>query len=171
MAFQWRNFCLDFERRPKIVIGANVYDSLHWNAFYFLRAAPEAYGSSQARGQIGARAVDLHHSHSNTGSLTHWVRPGIEPVSSWILVSFLTADQPQELHGMLLSTVHELWFLLLKMAFWDYIVYTPIPRMGKLRYKVVKSLGYRPTARRCAAKVRTSGPGSRALPWVIIFRL
>jgi len=28
--------------------------------------------------------------HSNAGPLTHWARPGIEPVSSWILVGFLT---------------------------------------------------------------------------------
>ena len=27
--------------------------------------------------------------HSNAGSLTHLVRPGIEPASSWILVRFL----------------------------------------------------------------------------------
>ena len=63
----------------------------------FLRAAPTTYGSSQARGQIGAVNASLHHSHSNTGSkmclrptpqlnagsLTHRVRPGIEPTSSW----------------------------------------------------------------------------------------
>ena len=39
--------------------------------FYFLllfRAAPAAYGSSPARGQIGAAATGLHDSHSNTGS-------------------------------------------------------------------------------------------------------
>jgi len=37
--------------------------------FYVLlfRAAPSAYGGSQARG-IGAMAAGLHHSHSNTGS-------------------------------------------------------------------------------------------------------
>ena len=34
----------------------------------FFRAAPEAYGSSQATGQIGAAAASLHHSYSNTGS-------------------------------------------------------------------------------------------------------
>ena len=28
--------------------------------------------------------------HGNTRSLTHWVRPGIESASSWILVGFLT---------------------------------------------------------------------------------
>ena len=35
--------------------------------FLFL-AAPVAYGSSQARGQIRAAAAGLHHSHSNTRS-------------------------------------------------------------------------------------------------------
>ena len=55
--------------------------------FLLFRAAPEAHGGSQARGQIGATAAGLCHSHSNgriqamsvtyttahgnTGSLTH----------------------------------------------------------------------------------------------------
>ena len=66
------------------------------------RAALKAYGGSQARGQIRATAAGLHHSHSNirsepllrptpqliatAGSLTHGVRPGIEPATSRILV-------------------------------------------------------------------------------------
>ena len=37
----------------------------------FFRAAPEAYGSSQARGPIGVVAAGLHLSHSNTRSETH----------------------------------------------------------------------------------------------------
>ena len=36
--------------------------------FFLFRAAPSAYGSSQARDQIGAIAASLHHSHSNVGS-------------------------------------------------------------------------------------------------------
>ena len=36
-----------------------------------LRAAPEAYGRSQARGPIGAVAASLHHSHSNAKSEPH----------------------------------------------------------------------------------------------------
>ena len=36
--------------------------------FYFFRAAPATYGNSQARGQIGATAAGLHHSHNNAGS-------------------------------------------------------------------------------------------------------
>ena len=42
--------------------------------FLLFRAAPVAYGVSQARGQIGATAAGLHHSHSNTGSEPH-LRP------------------------------------------------------------------------------------------------
>ena len=34
----------------------------------FSRAAPAAYGGSQARGPIGAVVAGLHHSHSNGGS-------------------------------------------------------------------------------------------------------
>ena len=36
--------------------------------FLLFRAAPVAYGGSQARGPIGAVATGLHHSHSNVGS-------------------------------------------------------------------------------------------------------
>ena len=36
--------------------------------FLIFRAAPVAYGGSQARGQIGVIAAGLRHSHSNTGS-------------------------------------------------------------------------------------------------------
>ena len=40
-------------------------------SFFFVclfRAASLAYGGSQTRGQIGAAAASLHHSHSNMGS-------------------------------------------------------------------------------------------------------
>ena len=65
--------------------------------FFLLSRAPAAYGSSQARGWIGAAASGLHHSHCNTGSLTHWVRPGIEPASSLLLVRFIMAESQWEL--------------------------------------------------------------------------
>ena len=38
---------------------------------FLLRDAPMAYGSSQARDQIGVTAAGLHHSHSNAGSKLH----------------------------------------------------------------------------------------------------
>ena len=58
-----------------------------------------AYGSSWAKGWIGAVAAGLCHSHGNTcatacsniSSLTHWVRTGIEPASSWTLCQVLTS--------------------------------------------------------------------------------
>ena len=39
--------------------------------FFLFQAAPAAYGSSQARGQIGNAATSLHHSHSNAGAEPH----------------------------------------------------------------------------------------------------
>ena len=36
---------------------------------------------------------------SNTGSLTHWARPGMEPASSWMLVRFASAEPRWELLG------------------------------------------------------------------------
>ena len=38
---------------------------------FIFRATPAVYGSSQARGQTGASAAGLHHSHSNVGSEPH----------------------------------------------------------------------------------------------------
>ena len=56
-------------------------------------AAPAAYGGSQVRGGIGAIAAHLHQSHSNarsnTGYLTPWARPWIEPATSWFLVGLV----------------------------------------------------------------------------------
>ena len=60
-----------------------------FSLFFFFRATLAACGSSQARSQVGATAAGLHHSHSNTRSLTHWARPGIKPTSSWFPVRFL----------------------------------------------------------------------------------
>ena len=45
--------------------------------FLLFRAPPVAFGSSQARGQIGA-AAGLHHSHSNMESKLHlWPTPQV----------------------------------------------------------------------------------------------
>ena len=81
---------------------------LGFGFFFFFsllfRATPATNVSSQARGQIGATAASLYHSHSNTGSLTHWARPGIEPTSSCILVGFITIEPQQELPRELFYT-------------------------------------------------------------------
>ena len=77
-----------------------------------------AYGRSQARAQTRAAAASLYHSHGNsrsephlwpipqltatytiahTRSLTHWMRPGIKPASSWVLAGFVTVEPQGEL--------------------------------------------------------------------------
>lgn len=75
--------------------------------FWFFRATPmaQAHGGSQARGwtravaawptpqpqqcQIRATSATYITAHSNTRSLTHWVRSGMEPMSSWIPAGFV----------------------------------------------------------------------------------
>ena len=47
--------------------------------------------------QIQATSSTYTMAHENTGSLTHWVRPGIKPVSSRVLVRFITTEPQQEL--------------------------------------------------------------------------
>ena len=87
--------------------------------FFFGGGSPTAYGGSQARSQIGtvaanwsccrrptpqpqqrriqAMSVTCATAHGNTQSSTHWVRPGIAPASSWILVRFVSTEPRQEL--------------------------------------------------------------------------
>ena len=78
--------------------------------FFFFRATPGAYGSSQARNLIGAVAASLQHSHSNTRakpSATYTTAHGnagsltgagmVVATSSWILVRFVTNETQQEL--------------------------------------------------------------------------
>ena len=45
--------------------------TLFFFLFAFSRAAPTAYGGSQARGLIGVVAASLHQSYSNTRSELH----------------------------------------------------------------------------------------------------
>ena len=47
------------------------YFILFYFILVFFRAAPAAYGGSQARGLIGAVAASLHQSHSKAGSELH----------------------------------------------------------------------------------------------------
>ena len=48
-----------------------IFFFFFFGLFAILWAAPAAYGSSQARGWIGAVAIGLRQSHSNTGSKLH----------------------------------------------------------------------------------------------------
>ena len=84
--------------------------------FFKFRAAGAAYGSSQARGSnqncscwpvpqpqqqgIWAAFATYTTAQGNTGSLTHWARPGIEHASSWVLVGFVSAKSQQKVPGL-----------------------------------------------------------------------
>ena len=49
--------------------------------------------------QLGIQAASVTYitAHGNTGFLTHWAGPGIEPVSSWIPVRLVAAEPQKEL--------------------------------------------------------------------------
>ena len=84
--------------------------SLLFFSFFFFSflGHTAAFGSARASCCLGATAAGLHHSscqrwiwaesvtytraQSNTGSLTYWVRPGIEPASSRILVGIISTE-------------------------------------------------------------------------------
>ena len=85
-------------------------------SFCLFRDTPTAYGGSQARGPTRAVADSLCRNHSSgpelcpqptpeltaTRSLTHWARPGIEPMSSWTPVK---QNPPHDLMGLLILEV------------------------------------------------------------------
>ena len=73
----WRMYIAtnNIQAFPFFGIWADIYLRCFPSDFFPLRAAPEAYGSSQARGWIGAAAADLHHSHSNARS-----KPTLQPM-------------------------------------------------------------------------------------------
>ena len=56
---------------------------LNWNCSRWHIPQPQQH-------QAWATSVTHTTAHSNTGSLTQWVRPEIEPTSSWILVGLIT---------------------------------------------------------------------------------
>ena len=100
-------------------MGMPIYLFIYLFIFLLFGAVPVAYGGSQARDQIGGTAAGLRHSHNNarfwatsatystahgnTGSLTQWARPGIEPATSWFLVWFVSTVPQQELCSLPLS--------------------------------------------------------------------
>ena len=85
--------------------------------FYFLifllfRAAPMANGGSLARGLIRMLPPAYTTAHGNTRSLTYWVRPGIEPATSWFLVGFVATVPWRELLYWFLNLLGENLFSL-----------------------------------------------------------
>ena len=99
--------------------GENCFFVFFFFFFLAFRAAPAAYGGSQAWGGIRVAAAGLHHSHSNPGSGPRlqptpqlMATPDLSPTGrgqgSWILVGFVTAEPRWELQNRcsLLETPH-----------------------------------------------------------------
>ena len=107
--------------KKKIIIVRKLggLSSILFFDFLLFRAKPVAYGGSQPRGWIGAASgwptpqpqqckipamsVAYTTAHGNTGFSTRWVRPGIEPASSWFLVGFVNHCTTTGTPGLLLE--------------------------------------------------------------------
>ena len=112
------------DRCESFYIFGNVYSFFGWiwglppwckpSSFFFFfglfRAAPwhmevpklgveselhlPAYATATATPDLNC-VCDLPHSSGNAVSLIHWVRPGMEPATSWMLFRFVTVAEPQ----------------------------------------------------------------------------
>ena len=99
------------------------------------RAAPAAYGGSQARKsnwscslqlipqpeqcQIQTLVVTYTTAHGNARFLTHWARPGIEPASSWMLVRFVFTEPWWELHPVFFFRIKCIWSIWIQSVLTD----------------------------------------------------
>ena len=100
--------CLFFEVlwHPFALLGSEDFGNFYPSIFFNLLTARcgvwkfPGQGSNQScscwpmaepwQSRIRAPSLNYTTAHGNTGSLIHWVKSGIEPTSSWILVGFVT---------------------------------------------------------------------------------
>ena len=82
---------------------------LNWSYSWWPMPQPQQWG-------IWAMSGTYTTAHSNAGSLTLWVGPRIEPMSSWILVKFVTSKPQWELQQWLL--LFQFGFLLFLFLVW-----------------------------------------------------
>ena len=76
------------------------------------RAASLACGGFQASRQIKSCSCQpTPTAHSNAGFLTHWVRPQIEPVSSWMILRFVSVVPWRELLKLFFNHMQNLGLL------------------------------------------------------------
>ena len=109
-----------------------IYLFNYFFIFYFnlFRAAPASYGSSQARGRIRAVAAacttatpggscisDVHHSSPKCRIINPLSKSRIEPVSSWILVTFVSAEPQQQLHNVSFKSLEKCAMRIIKKNF------------------------------------------------------
>ena len=80
-----------------VVLAADFFISIF--LFLLFRVTPAAYGSPRLGVESELQLPAYIEAHGNTESPTNWVRPGIKPASSWILLGFITTESQRELPG------------------------------------------------------------------------
>ena len=83
--------------------------------------------------------------HGNTGSPTHWARPGVKPASSWILVRFISAEPQQEIPPFIFYFIYFCFFMAAPIAYgargpiraaaaslhpssWQHLIFNPLSK-------------------------------------------
>ena len=97
-----------------------------------------AYATQSQQHRIQAASATYTTANGNTRFLTHWVRPGIKPTTSWFLVVFVSAAPRWELlyHAFNLTylcSIHIflLFYLFLFLFFLGlYLQHMEVPRLG-----------------------------------------
>ena len=121
----WATLAEKFEKHCNKLRGYLEHCFSFFPFFFFLvfRALPKAYGSSQARGRIGAVPASLHHSLSNARSKPClWPTPQLtailDPLSEARDWNHILMDTSQDhYHWATTGTSHSLYFKMLPFYF------------------------------------------------------
>ena len=94
------------------------------NGSYSFQPAPQAQHH-----QIQATSATCFIAHGNAGSLTHWVIPGMEPVSLWMLIRFVSTEPQKEL----LQLFYFILFVVFSVFLGLHLQHVEVPRLGSNR--------------------------------------
>ena len=87
---------------------------------------PTGLHHSQSNAGSWAASATYTTAHGNARSITHWTRPGIEPVTLWFLLGLVSAAPWWELPVLLLLLFVCLFFYFLGLCLW----HMEVPRLG-----------------------------------------
>ena len=85
-----------------------------------------AYNTATAMPKIRATLATYTTAHGNARSLTDWVRPGMKPESSWILVGFVTAEPLSHVGNSCLYFESQMgkYCQMLFLLYWDEYIFS-----------------------------------------------
>ena len=83
----------------------------------------------QQRG-IGAMSETYTRAHGNAGSLMNWVRPGIEPITSWLLVRVISITPKWERLNFFFNCDKRKIYSFFFLNLWPHLQHVKVPGPG-----------------------------------------